>query len=303
MSSDTGVFNFDKNGHLCAGNVQLIDFINNFVTTASESNIEVVNRNELIAHKTRLQTPLIVYSQKRILFNLKSYENAFNDELTRKHGIDFSISYSLKANFNPTILKLFRERNTWVSLVNKNELKLALKVGFAGDKLIFNGNGKKLDEIELALKSNCYVNIDSMFNLLDTLKVAENLKLEKPAKLLLRVNVSTTAQVHSYLDTSGQSKFGIEVNWLDSIIEIIKENSSLIRLVGFHIHLGSTIKTLDVFRNSVANLITLMNDMIDKHGIESIDLVNFGGGLGIDYEKFAYRTSNNISFPRQFFKA
>jgi diaminopimelate decarboxylase len=72
---------------------------------------------------------------------------------------------------------------------------------------------------------------------------------------------------------------------------LIKSNQDLVKLAGFHIHLGSTIKTVEIYRNSVRNLIALINSTLDKHGIDEIELVNFGGGLGIDYEKFSYRTS------------
>lgn len=299
-AKNSGSFYFDEENQMCAGNIRLTELIEKFVSPAadsisSESSIELINQNEMVPFKTRLQTPLVVYSKKRLLYNITNYKESFKAELIDKHGIETNISYSLKANFNPSVLKLFLENGSWVSLVNKNELKLSLKSGAKGSNLIFNGNGKKLNEIDLAIRSSCYINIDSEFNLKDTLRVAEKLdessKSSLPAKLLLRVNVSPTAQVHSYLDTSGQSKFGIEANRLDSIIESIKSNSHLVRLAGFHIHLGSTIKTLDVYTNSVSNLVTLVNSMIEKHGIgSSIELINFGGGLGIHYERFAYRT-------------
>lgn len=296
---DTGSFYFDQNGVLKAGNVPITDIVEKFISpndlTPESVPIEVTSGSELLPNRNGLQTPLVVYSKKRLLNNISDYKKSFGVELTEKRGIESHISYALKANFNPSVLKLFHEKGTWLSLVNKNELKLALRVGFQGEELIFNGNGKKLDEIALVLRSGCFINIDSAFNLRDTLSVADKLKseLKRPAKLLLRVNVSTSTEVHSYLDTSGQSKFGIEADRLDSIIEQIKSNSELVRLAGFHIHLGSTISTIDIFRNPVANFITLINSMIHKHQLNSIELINFGGGLGIDYERFSYRTSKS----------
>lgn len=297
MSSEKhGEFYFDQENYLCAGRVRLVDFVEKFLSLEECSEtVSVEKRNQLIPYKSKIPTPVVIYSKQRLIHNVKNYLKSFQEELTEKLGIEASISYSLKANFNPTVLKLFFENGTWASLVNSNELKLALKVGFQGENLIFNGNGKTLSEIELAIQSKCYINIDSMFNLKDTLKTAEKLRNKDflPAKLLLRVNVSSSAGVHSYLDTSGNSKFGIEATRLEDIIEQIKSNSQLVSLVGFHIHLGSTIKTINIYKNSVENLVTLVNDIMEKHKLESIKIINFGGGLGIDYERFSYRTSNS----------
>lgn len=291
-----GEFYFDNENYMCTGKVRLVDFVKDFVDPNQLSIPILLNgTNELIPQKSKLSTPLVIYSKKRLLHNVKNYLISFK-ELNEKHGFETFISYSLKANFNPSLLKIFFENGTWVSLVNGNELKLALKIGFQGQNLIFNGNGKKLNEIKFAIQSKCYVNIDSVFNLNDTLKVASELYNDnfKKAKLLLRVNISSTAEVHSYLDTSGQSKFGIETNRLKDIIEQIKANNHLVVLAGFHIHLGSTIKNINIFKYSVENLVILLNSIIQDYNLETIEIINFGGGLGIDYERFAYRTGRFI---------
>lgn len=210
---NSGSFYFDEENILCTGNTRITDFIQKFIDksdyAAQESIIELTNRNELVPKKTKLQTPVVIYSKRRLLENISNYKRSFQEELTDVYGIETHISYSLKANFNPSVLKLFHDNGAWSSLVNKNELKLALRVGFRGENLIFNGNGKKLNEIDLAIRSKCFINIDSKFNLSDTLKIAAQLKKTSEcdferAKLMLRVNVSSTAQVHKYLDTSGK---------------------------------------------------------------------------------------------------
>ena len=153
MSSEKhGEFYFDQENYLCAGRVRLVDFVEKFLSLEECSEtVSVEKRNQLIPYKSKIPTPVVIYSKQRLIHNVKNYLKSFQEELTEKLGIEASISYSLKANFNPTVLKLFFENGTWASLVNSNELKLALKVGFQGENLIFNGNGKKLSEIELAV--------------------------------------------------------------------------------------------------------------------------------------------------------
>ena len=294
-------FNFNSNNELCIGNTPLSDFTNKYfadhneITNDNDQQLQLNQNNELIEFKTRLQTPVFLYSKNKILDNFYMYKNSFNDLLSSNpnHGIQTHISYALKANYNPSILKIFQENGSWCSLVNKHELNLALRCGFKGENLIFNGNGKTFAEIELAVKSNCYLNIDSLFNLKHTIKVCQKLGNSNflPAKIVIRINQLINAQVHQYLSTSVEScKFGIVENDLESLIEIINENKNLVKLVGFHTHLGSTIKNLSLYDESVKHLISIMNLVREKYNIDSIDFLNFGGGLGIDYEKYAFRT-------------
>jgi diaminopimelate decarboxylase len=37
----------------------------------------------------------------------------------------------------------------------------------------------------------------------------------------------------------------------------------------------------------------------EKYGIDTIDFLNFGGGLGIDYEKFSHRTIKGSDVYRE----
>ena len=108
---------------------------------------------------------------------------------------------------------------------------------------------------------------------------------------MIRINQLINAQVHQYLSTSVEScKFGVMESELDTLIAIIRENPHLVRLSGFHTHLGSTIKNLSLYDESVKHLVSVMNLVRQKHGVDSLEFVNFGGGLGIDYEKHAHRT-------------
>lgn len=236
-----------------------------------------------------IQTPFFLYSKERIINNFMSYKTAFTNLITKPFGIDTFISYSLKANFNPHLLKIFKDHNSWCSLVNENELKLALKVGFKGNNLIFNGNGKTKSEIKLAIENDCFLNVDSLFNLEHTIQMAKS--LDKLAKIVIRINPSIDAQVHQYLNTSIKtSKFGVNLNQIDNLIEIINKNSNFVRLVGYHCHLGSTITSIDVYRQCIECLIDLVNHTKQKFKLNTIEYLNLGGGLGIDYEKYAYRT-------------
>ena len=298
-----GSFYFNSENILSVNQTPINDLVKNFLNediSQFQSNEVILDEgNKLVAGKSHLTTPLYVYSKEKLVNNFKDYKKSFEQEITDN---EIHISYSIKANFNPSILKIFHQHGSWASLVNKNELLLALKVGIKGENLIFNGNGKKIIEIELAIKNKCYLNVDSLFNLIHTIKVAKQLQLQKnenlkscfPVKLLIRINQNENANVHQYLNTSGDAcKFGTREEQLDELINHIKSNDC-VQISGFHSHLGSTIKNLDLFDQCVNNLVQIVNAKIKEHEINTIEIINFGGGLGINYERFASRTSKNF---------
>ena len=90
-------------------------------------------------------------------------------------------------------------------------------------------------------------------------------------------------QVHPYISTGmASSKFGIRNTHLDWFLAAIKAEP-LVKLVGAHCHLGSTIQEVSIFRDAAA----IMCGFIRQINAEGFDLkyLNFGGGLGIDYTR------------------
>ena len=83
------------------------------------------------------------------------------------------IGFSMKSNYTPGILKIIREQGLNVITVSGFEIKLALKLGFEGKQIFFNGNGKQIWEIELAVENNCFINVDSKFDAVNICAVAE----------------------------------------------------------------------------------------------------------------------------------
>lgn len=75
-------------------------------------------------------------------------------------------------------------------------------------RTVFNGNGKQPWELELAVKHEVLVNVDSEFDLHNIRAAAQ--KLDKPVKVLIRINPDVDPQVHKYVSTGlASSKFGI----------------------------------------------------------------------------------------------
>ena len=206
---------------------------------------------------------------------------AYEDAIKGTHDEAF-IGYALKANHNMHVLRHLAGMGCGAVLVSGNELLTAIKAGFNKRKMVFNGNGKTIEEIKLAVENGIMINIDSEFDLEHILFAA--METKKKAKCLLRINPDVDPKVHPYVSTGmASSKFGFESQKLKYFCEIIKQNPDKIQLVGVHSHIGSTIKDVQVFKDAATKMVEYV-EQIRAEGFK-LEWLNLGGGLGIDYER------------------
>jgi diaminopimelate decarboxylase len=176
-------------------------------------------------------------------------------------------------------------------LASGNELKLARLAGFEPEHIIYNGNGKTLDELMLAVEAGVMVNIDSEFDLAHVQQIAQ--RVGKLVNVLLRINPDIDPGVHPYISTGlKDSKFGIRQERLKWFLDELKQKPSL-KLVGLHCHLGSSIKEVSVFRDAAVRMMMFI-DTVRATGFE-LAYLNLGGGLGVDY----LRNSELIPTPAE----
>ena len=229
---------------------------------------EGVKVNE-IAEK--VGSPFYLYSKNSICSQYKKFEKAFSP-------LSPLICYSLKANSNLSLLKILKNLGAGADIVSLGELFLALKAGIKPEKIVFAGVGKKEEEIKEAIRKNIYLfNVESFSELRLINKIAAQLK--KKVNCNLRVNPDIDPGTHQYVATGKkESKFGIA--W-DKAIEIFKNNApSQIKILGFHIHLGSQILFPEVYELAIKKLLNFAKK--EKIKLTVFDL---GGGFPIEYEK------------------
>ena len=219
-------------------------------------------------------SPFYLYSLSQLETNYTAYQKALS-------GINSIIGYAIKANNNLTLLKRLSALGSGAVLVSGNELLLSLAAGFDLKRTILNGNGKTLEELNLAIEHGVLINIDSEFDLKHIQQTAKD--LNQPANVLIRINPDVDPEVHPYISTGMKdSKFGIRnerLNWF--LDEIRKDN--LLNLVGVHCHLGSTIKKVRIFQDATKIMLDFLRS-IQAEGFEA-HYLNIGGGLGIDYQR------------------
>ncbi|MCL2651190.1 MAG: diaminopimelate decarboxylase [Candidatus Azobacteroides sp.] len=194
---------------------------------------------------------------------------------------DFHIHYATKANTNPRILSIINSYGLGADCVSGGEIQASLNAGIPADKIVFAGVGKADWEINLGLDNNIFCfNAESI----EELQVINEFAWakEKTASVALRLNPDVDAHTHHHITTGlKENKFGINVSQLEEVFHVLQTLSN-IKLIGIHFHIGSQITDLTAFK-TLCSRITEIQDILSKQHI-SIEHLNFGGGLGIDYE-------------------
>jgi diaminopimelate decarboxylase len=219
-------------------------------------------------------TPFHVYSTRALQQAYLAYDKAFS-------GKDALICFAVKANCNPAVIKTLGALGAGADVVSVGELLQARRVGIPASKIVFSGVGKTRHEMKEALRQDIFqINIESESELRLLDQVAQ--ELGKVAQIAIRVNPDVEPETHAKIATGhGETKFGVP--W-DAVMDMYQLAANLpgINAVGVAVHIGSQITTLGPFEKAFAKVVELV-DALRRFG-HNIRRIDFGGGIGIDYE-------------------
>ena len=222
-------------------------------------------------------------------YDITLLENTLDAALkaASKHG--YHIHYAIKANANPVLIRYISNKGLGADCVSGNEISRALGCGFKANTIVYAGVGKSDHEIELALQSDIFCfNCESLPEIEVINEIAGRMK--KTAQIALRINPNVEAHTHHYITTGiEENKFGIYLYDLKRVMTAVLQMPN-IRLIGLHYHIGSQITDMTVFRGLCLRANEIQQQM-KEHGL-LLPYINFGGGLGIDYDN---PEKNNIA--------
>lgn len=229
---------------------------------------------QIIEKFRKLPTPFYYY-------DMEVLRSALDILKKESDNSGYKVHYAVKANHNPRILNLISSYGFGADCVSWNEIAAATEAGFNPDNIVFAGVGKTDKEIESALKANIFCfNCESI----PEIEVINHLASEqnKIASIALRINPYIEAHTHKYITTGiEESKFGINTWELDDVLIKLKELNN-VKLIGIHFHIGSQITRMSVFK-SLCSRINEIQHWFTSRGM-FLEVLNVGGGLGIDYE-------------------
>src|SRR5208282_5577851 len=100
-------------------------------------------------------TPFYCYSSSTIERHFEVFRAAFADRPAL-------VCYAMKANSNQAVLGILARLGAGMDVVSEGELRRARAAGVPGERIIFSGVGKTLNEMNLGLEENIFCfNVES----------------------------------------------------------------------------------------------------------------------------------------------
>jgi diaminopimelate decarboxylase len=222
-------------------------------------------------------TPLYVYSSSALRARFRCFFEAFASEQPL-------ICYSVKANSNLAVLRLFAGLGAGADVVSEGELRRALAAGVPPKRIMFSGVGKSRPELAAAVAAGIHqINVESLPELHALSEVARG--GSRTTAIALRVNPDVDPRTHVKLTTGKkENKFGIDI---DKVVEVYRQAARLpgIEPVGLAMHIGSQLTDPAPFRAAFARLAESVLEL-RRQGLP-VHRIDLGGGLGIRYRSEA----------------
>ncbi len=225
-----------------------------------------LTREQLTDLANRFGTPLYVYHADKIKEQYGRLTSAFKNT-------DTLFFYACKALTNINILKYLLSLGANIDCSSINEVRLALHAGFPPQQILYTSNGIAFSELTEAKDLGVIINIDSLSNLE---KFGQAYGHSYPVGLRLRPNIMAGGNLK--ISTGhDKSKFGIPVEQLTEILDIVQRHNMCIQ--DLHIHTGSEIVDVGIFVQGI----NVLFDIIPH--FKELKFIDLGGGFKVPYDE------------------
>ncbi len=241
-----------------------------FQYRGDELHCEAVPVREIAA---AVGTPFYLYSYRTLLRHFRAFDGAFAD-------VSHVTCFSVKANSNLAILRIFAEEGGGADVVSGGELFRALRAGVPAGKIVFAGVGKTREEITAALEAGILLfNAESPQELRAIDEAARTNGVI--ARVALRVNPDVDPKTDPYVATGLKgTKFGIDMSLAPAEFRAARELGNS-EVAGVHMHIGSQLTQVAPFVEALGKLVELIA-WLRREGMD-VRYLDVGGGLGIAY--------------------
>src|SRR3954467_11617984 len=226
-------------------------------------NLEIGGCDALeLAHE--FGTPAYIVAEDDLRARARAFTQAFAG-----HTDDFEVVFASKAFPCTAILRVFAEEGLGCDVASGGELHLALRAGFAAERIYLHGNAKSEAELRMAVEAGVgWIVLD---NVDEIAKLGRVVAPGTRQRVLLRVTPGVEAETHAAILTGhAESKFGFEPA---HAAEVARGRWDHLDVQGFHFHIGSQLFDLGPYREAVAALAPLPD----------MPVYSLGGGMAVPY--------------------
>jgi diaminopimelate decarboxylase len=191
-----------------------------------------------------------------------------------------SLHFAMKCNGVPGIVSMVRRAGFRVEVMSPLELSTARLAGYAGREIIVNGPGKKEEFLRECLREHVrFIVVDSLEEIDRLATLARN--ASTTVDVLLRVNpdiVPSGMNAGSATGSRTGCAFGLDLKGgeVHPAMKRVLECDTL-RLSGFHLHIGTGIRTPSDYLPAVRVLADLFREAFRIGGTPTV--LDVGGGF------------------------
>ena len=208
-------------------------------------------------------TPLLVYCARTIRSQVRAYREAAPGGL---------VVYGTKAFANVALLRLLAEEGAGADVSTLGELAFARAAGISGERIVFHGNNKSLEELRAAAEAGALV-------VLDASGEAEAAAEAGVRRVLVRLTPGVEAVTHRSIQTAHEeSKFGLAPDAAEREVERARQLG--LDVEGVHVHVGSQLGRTDESVLALERALAFL-ERLDWRP-RALDL---GGGLGVRHNR------------------
>ena len=237
---------------------------------------------ELFSLAEKFGTPYFLIDEAVLRRSVSELEQAYQG-----FKGSFRIAYSIKANYNPSVLKTFVSEGIMFDLTASNEIYFLLKSGGSAENVIYTSITETMAEYEQVMNLGVRKIVVSSYNGLMNL-IEARARVGKEVDVLIRVNpeVSVKAELRFSIK---HGKFGVPLDSAneDSAMSLLKKVLATpeMRFEGFHFHLGSQIEDPSCFVVALEKLESFILGARRELGDFPVGTIDIGGGLPAPYGK------------------
>ena len=230
-----------------------------------------VTKEKLEEIAAAVPTPFHIYDEKGIRENAKAVKEAFS------WNPGFREYFAVKANPNPTLIKMLGEYDCGCDCSSYTELMLSDAMGFEKDKIMFSSNVTPAAEYQLAAELGAIINLDDITHI----DFLEKTLGYIPKKICCRYNPGGLFKISTdIMDNPGDARYGMTTEQIFEAFRILKAKGA--EEFGIHSFLASNTVTNDYYPVLAKTLFELAVKLQKETGVK-IKFINLSGGVGIPY--------------------
>jgi arginine decarboxylase len=198
------------------------------------------------------------------------------------------------------ILKAGRRFEYGIEVGSKPEMYVALALPLTPGGLLLCNGFKDDDYIRMAMNArrlgrNVVIILESLAEAHSVLKLADEMSLD----VVLGIRVRLHARGSGRWEESGgaHSKFGLSTGELLEVVQLLEKNDRLDWLELLHFHVGSQITEIKRIKNAIKEAARVYSRL--KKSVRSLQYLNVGGGLGVDYDGSKTSSDASINYTVQ----